>query len=264
MDRFGHLSRQIQRTHHHLGCYSQDPSHREETAALPCWSLSNQSREMLCSIKISGNWHPWAHMTVGDRQWHPRHPHTAKATWFKVHLVSPALWNCSQYLKPLDLDLLSALICIRCVLSWFLGFCRPSIWHCRFNKNIRLWFRPASGPIFVRAYTTHVSALVNYPINMLWEPPKCTKDKRTIRPDSYPDTKSFQTEKVLYSTSPKRVQFHLLNTLVNRKWYPIHGYPICSELENHKIHKIILHWSQSFFENSWDPSGSYRASGISL
>ena len=173
---------------------NQNPSQREETAGLSC--LSHQlSSSSLCSIRTSGDWHPWAHDTAGGRHWCYSHLHTAKVTWFKVHLGTSALWNCPEYLKPLDLALWSVLICLWCVflISRFLQPVPvPSIWCFRFNQNIQ-----ASGSdhpqgwFFVQGYNTHVPALVNYPINILWPTTKCTNDK-SIRSDFYPDTKSFQ------------------------------------------------------------------------
>lgn len=78
-------------------------------------------------------------------------------------------------------------------------------------------------------------------MSSLWAPTtKCAKDRRSIRLDPCPVTRSSQIEKVLFSISPQRLLGStLINTLVNRKLYPIQGHPICTESENHKIHLTL-------------------------
>lgn len=196
MGRFGHLNHQSKLTHDHFGCYSQNPSQREETAVLPC--LSHQlSSSSLCSIRTSKDWHPWAHMTAGGRWWRHSHLHTGNVTWFKVHLATSALWNCSQHLKPPGYSSFVCsdlyLVCGFLISRFLQPVLVPSIWCLQFNKNIQACGSDLPrGWSFVQSYNTHVPTLVNYPINKLWAITKYTSDKRSIRPDFYPDTKSFQ------------------------------------------------------------------------
>lgn len=204
MNRLGHLSLQSRLTHDWSGCCRWNLSQRRRHSWF-AMLVSATSHLHPFSIRAAEVKHLWPHMIMGDMtvthtQW--------TGEWLKVHFDTSTLWNCSQYLKPSYLDLF---VCSDLHSLWFsrlLHFCSLFQSHLSELSGLTRIFKASGSGLlrgwsFVKPTATQVPALLHYPLSTLWAPIKYIKDKRSIRLDPCPTTRSFHIEKVLFSISPK-------------------------------------------------------------